>query len=228
MFALYEQVDGVAMSSPLGPLMANAFMCNIEEQLTNQNKLPTFYKRYVDDTLSIMPDVQAAFTVLSTLNEIHPSISFTMELKKNEKLHFLGMEIIRNSTRLDTKVYRKPTDTELLLHCNSHVYLKFKYSLLKTMLNRGFELSSNWQFFHQECERLKEVFTRLHYPEPLIQNTIMSFVEMKVTGSTRRPQQADETKRRSYFLSLVFITKCFSKNLLLRIAKFILPLMLCY
>ena len=28
---LYEQVDGVAMGSPLGPLMANAFMCNIEE-----------------------------------------------------------------------------------------------------------------------------------------------------------------------------------------------------
>ena len=128
MFALYEQVDGVAMSSPLGPLMANAFMCNIEEQLTNQNKLPTFYKRYVDDTLSIMPDVQAAFTVLSTLNEIHPSISFTMELKKNEKLPFLGMEIIRNSTRLDTKVYRKPTDAGLLLHYNSHVDMKYSIS----------------------------------------------------------------------------------------------------
>ena len=52
---LYKQVDGVAMGSPLGPLMANAFMCNIEEQLTNQNKMPNFYKRYVDNTLSIMP-----------------------------------------------------------------------------------------------------------------------------------------------------------------------------
>ena len=61
------------------------------------------------------------------------------------------------------------------------------------MLNRGFELSSNWQFFYQECERPKEIFTRLHYAEPLVQNTIRSFVEMKVTGSTRRPQQADET-----------------------------------
>jgi len=34
---LYEQVDGVAMSSPLGPLMANALMCIIEEKLKNQN-----------------------------------------------------------------------------------------------------------------------------------------------------------------------------------------------
>ena len=71
--------------------------------------------------------------------------------------------------------------------------MKYKHSLLKTMLNRGFELSSNWQFFHQECERLKGIFTRLHYPEPLVQITIRSFVEMKATGSTRLPQQADET-----------------------------------
>ena len=71
--------------------------------------------------------------------------------------------------------------------------MKYKHSPLKTMLNRGFELSSNWQFFHQECELLKEIFTHLHYPEPLVQNTFRSFVEMKVTGSTRCPQQADET-----------------------------------
>ena len=60
------------------------------------------------------------------------------------------------------------------------------------MLNRGFKLSSNWQLFHQECECLKEIFTRLYYPEPLIQNTIKAFVEMKVTGRTRPPQQAGE------------------------------------
>jgi len=63
-------------------------MRNIEEQLTNQNKMPSFYKRYVDDTLSTMPNVQAASTFLSALNEIHHFISFTMELEKNGKLHF--------------------------------------------------------------------------------------------------------------------------------------------
>ena len=30
---LYEQFDGVAMGSPLLPLIANVFMCSIEEQL---------------------------------------------------------------------------------------------------------------------------------------------------------------------------------------------------
>ena len=154
--------------------------------------MPAFYKRYVDDTLSILPDVQAASTFLSTLNEIHPSISFTMELEINGKLPFQGMEIIRNS-QLDRKVYRKPTDTGLRMHYHSHVDMKYKHSLLETVLNRAFKLSSNWQFFHPECERLKEIFTRLHYPEPPIQNTIRFFVEMKVTESTRPPQQAGKS-----------------------------------
>ena len=83
---LYEQVDGVAMDSPLGPLMANAFMCNIEEQLTNQNKMPNFYKRYVDDTLSIMPDVEAASTFLSTLNDSTLPLISQWNLRKTGNL----------------------------------------------------------------------------------------------------------------------------------------------
>ena len=30
---LYDQVDGVAMGSPLGPVLANIFMSNFEEKL---------------------------------------------------------------------------------------------------------------------------------------------------------------------------------------------------
>lgn len=30
---LYQQKDGVAMGSPLGPLLANVFMCHIESKL---------------------------------------------------------------------------------------------------------------------------------------------------------------------------------------------------
>lgn len=40
----------------MGPLIANAFMCNIEEQLETKNKLPIFYTRYAGDTLRAMPD----------------------------------------------------------------------------------------------------------------------------------------------------------------------------
>ena len=65
-----------------------------------------------------------------------PHYGFTMELEVNGKLLFLGMAIIRNGLRLDTKVYVKPTDIGLLLQYQSHV-VRYKNSLLKTILNRG-------------------------------------------------------------------------------------------
>ena len=75
---LYEQKDGVGMGSPLGPLMANAFLCHIEEHLD----LPVYYRRYVDDTITVMCCVSAAHVFLDELNSIHPSLHFTIEKKK--------------------------------------------------------------------------------------------------------------------------------------------------
>ena len=40
---LYEQIDGVAMGSPLGPLMANVFLCHLEDKLTRDGVMPTIY-----------------------------------------------------------------------------------------------------------------------------------------------------------------------------------------
>jgi len=58
------------MGLPLGPLMANVFMCSIEDRLQDQGKLPEFYTRYVDDTLSIMPDTEKAeaWNLANTVN----------------------------------------------------------------------------------------------------------------------------------------------------------------
>ena len=49
---LYQQVDGVAMGSPLGPLFANIFMSFHEQKWLNSCPLsfkPLLYRRYVDD-----------------------------------------------------------------------------------------------------------------------------------------------------------------------------------
>ena len=130
--ALYEQTDGVAMGSPLGPLLANVFMSHIEENLEREDKLPSFYRRYVDDTLTIMPNIETASNFLNTLNRAHPSVKFTMETEYNGMLPFLGFQLLNRSPQIETKVYVKPTNSGLLLHYQSHVDNRYKKGLLKS------------------------------------------------------------------------------------------------
>lgn len=183
---LYEQIDGVAMGSTLSPLMANTFMCSIEEKLERENKLPSFYRRYVDDTLALVRDPATAASFLATLNEAHPSIHFTMELADNNRLPFVGIEIIKTNHQIETCVYRKKTDRGLLLHYQSHVDNRYKRSLLNTMLNRAHRLSSSPDLFSKECTNLKTIFLKLKYPEKLIDSTIFRF--------NRRSQDLNQTR----------------------------------
>ena len=89
---LYEQTDGVAIGSPLGPLLANVFMCHSENQLEQKSMIPSFYRRYVDDTLVTMPNTESATDFLQVLNNVHPSLSFTMELEHDGSIPFLRLQ----------------------------------------------------------------------------------------------------------------------------------------
>ena len=183
---LYEQTDGVAMGSPLGPLMANVFMCHLEDKLARDGMIPSLYKRYVDDTLARMPNNVAAAEFLTTLNGLHPSLKFTMEVPSDNMIPFIGIEIIKNGTELETRVYRKPTNTGLLLHFQSHVDKRYKTGLLKTVLLRAYTLSSRTEAFNEECDKLRSIFSRLDYPIGLINSTIDMFIQNITTKPEKK------------------------------------------
>ena len=44
-------------------------------------------------------------SLISTLNGLHPSLTFTMELPVDNKIPFIGIEIVKNGTKLETQVY---------------------------------------------------------------------------------------------------------------------------
>ena len=56
----YNQIDGVAMGSPLPPLLVNIFMSFCECKWLNEYNLkkPNFYLRYVDDILAAFDNEQ--------------------------------------------------------------------------------------------------------------------------------------------------------------------------
>ena len=77
----YDQIDGVAMGSPLAPVLANLFMGHNEKLwLENfQGTPPSYYKRYADDIFSVFDNTFEANEFFNNINTRHPNIKFTME-----------------------------------------------------------------------------------------------------------------------------------------------------
>ena len=66
--AIYKQINGVAMGSPLGPVIANIFMAELEKLIIPQlgDKI-SLWQRYVDDTCTFIKKGETE-AVLDVLN----------------------------------------------------------------------------------------------------------------------------------------------------------------
>ena len=95
----FEQTDGVAMGSPLSPVIANFFMEDFKEKALNQATLkPTCWYRYVDDTFVIWPHGKDNLTeFLEHLSGLHKNIQFTVEIEEDGHLPFLDIDIYRKT-----------------------------------------------------------------------------------------------------------------------------------
>jgi len=130
--------------------LANAFMCSIKDKLNQEGKLPSIIDdMWMTPLPSCLIQHQPEF-FFGTLNHCHPSAKFTMEVEMNASLPFMAVELLNLAPRIKTKV--KPTNTGLLLHYQSHMDNQHKHSLITTMLDRAYHISSSWSYFSQECD----------------------------------------------------------------------------
>ncbi len=113
----YDQTDGVAMGSPLGPLFANIFMDEFEQsKMKKLNELGVkIWLRYVDDVFAIIEHESQSDAILGYLNKQHTNIKFTIESKKHNKLPFLDTKITRKQNEFTTTICHKPTFTGVYL-----------------------------------------------------------------------------------------------------------------
>ena len=68
---LYEQCEGVAMESPPWPSVGErVYVPSGRKRLSENDLIPPFYRRYVDDTLAIMPglDVAESFSSIHSMD----------------------------------------------------------------------------------------------------------------------------------------------------------------
>ena len=108
---MYDQTDGVAMGSPLAPILANLFMGFYEQRWLGSylGEKPLLYRRYVDDIFCVFDDKEQALSFYEYINSKHPNIKFTFEEQVKGKLPFLDIMIDANESTVITSVFHKPT-----------------------------------------------------------------------------------------------------------------------
>ena len=174
----FLQKDGVAMGSPLGPTMANIFMCNFENkhlQNCNFDFKPVFYKRYVDDILLGFNKKEDINNFLTYYNSKHPNIKFTLELETEKGISFLDTDISKGLEGIITKTFRKSTFTGSLLKYNSFLHEKYKGGLILCLLFRAFKICSSMELFDKEVKFLKNLFQKNRFPDFLFDREVKNF-----------------------------------------------------
>ena len=96
---IYKQIDGLAMNSPLGPTLANAFLCFHEQiwlnECPNEFKL-AYYRRYVDDVFVLFRSPDHLEKFKNHLNSKHRNIRFTCEKEHNNSMPFFRRSNYQN------------------------------------------------------------------------------------------------------------------------------------
>ena len=106
----YTQVDGVAMESPLGPSLSNAFLCHHETKWLNdcpEKFKPVVYKRYVDDIFMLFKRPEHVKSFVDYMNSTYKNIKFSFETEKDEQMPFLDVNVFRENGKLVTMFTEK-------------------------------------------------------------------------------------------------------------------------
>ena len=132
-----KKIDGVAMGSPLGPILANAFLCHHEKVwLDNCPKefKPVYYRRYVDDIFVLFFSPEHLQTFKNHMCSKHQNINFTAENESSDSLSFLDVKIFRENNKFTTNVYRKPTFSGIFTNFESFIPVYMKRGLIFSLL----------------------------------------------------------------------------------------------
>ena len=163
---IYRQEEGLAMGSPLSPVLANIYVEYFEEMAFGSTSLkPSTWLRYVDDSFILWPHQEDVQILLDHVNSIRPYIPFTMEKEQDNKLPFLGVLLTHREQGFRSSLYRKPTFTGQYLSFNSHHPYTIKKGIVRCLQHRAKTISSDTDAYQEEMISLRHNLHRNNYTE---------------------------------------------------------------
>ena len=208
----YQQVDGVAMGSPLGPSLTNIFLGHNEMKWLAECPVdckPIYYKRYVDDIFLLFSNIESVDKFKQYMNSRHPNMHFTSETESDNSLPFLDIYVIRDQLNFITSVYRKPTFSGVYTHYDSFLPSIYKSGLVSTLLFRAYTICSNWNQIHAEIMKLKSFMGKNGYPDSFVDRIISAFLSKLYT---KKHCTTNDNHRKCFQIFLPFLGS-FSKQM---------------
>ena len=156
----FLQISGTSMGKTFAPNYCNIVMAKWEsEVLDKAHYKPSFFKRYLDDIFLIWDHgIEKFWQFFKLLNNHHSSIKLTATVDE-KSVDYLDITIFKGPklqeySKLDTKVFFKPTDTHQLLHKKSF-HPKHTFSgIIKSQILRFRTICSQTEDFEHACSIL--------------------------------------------------------------------------
>lgn len=158
----YIQKSGLAMGSPLSPLLSNIFMDNFENKVLNSSygiQHILFWYRYVDDIIVGFSGTNRQIDVFPNfLNSIHNNIKFTYEVENLEKsLNFLDLNITRGDSDFKYKIYRKDSFTDAIIPNDSYNPEIHKMASFRSWIHRAISVPMTKHDLNEELNFIKQI-----------------------------------------------------------------------
>ena len=165
---IYKQTFGLPMGSPLSAPLACIYLEFLEiDQLYKILPPDTHYYRYIDDALILHPDHIDLDNLVTKMNEVEETITFTYEVESNNTLSYLDINLHRTENSLERSVHRKKTNNNDLINFYSSHSTEIKSSIMIGFFLRALRICTP-NYLSEEENYIEKTFKSLHYPHHFI------------------------------------------------------------
>ena len=176
----YKHIDCVSMRSPLGLLLGNVFMTELEKHMIQNlidKNLIKFYIRYIDDTLLLVKD-EDIDSILKELNSYNKNITFTVDRFINGDVFFLDVKIHQNST----DIYYKDMHTSQCINYCSQTTWKRRTSWIKALYHCAHKICNYKQVLDKQSSQIKTFMSWNGYSKR-VQNAVIKRIKKNKSHS---------------------------------------------
>lgn len=122
---IYKDPLVLPTGGPLSALISEIYLHNFESSRLSNEKKSLLSQSYLsqqicDDNFMIMTSTKRQASPLNHLTKINKTIKIKLEIEENTSIPFLDVIVIKNKDKPKCCVYRKPTQTELVIPKNSN------------------------------------------------------------------------------------------------------------